>query len=750
MARRCSRAAACPTARIDHLLARARDGCAGDARPAAEVLIEDLEDGAALAAAVAGGLGLREGVPGEAAPPALRRCFAALARQGPLVLVVEDAHWGEAALLDLVDGLAAEPAPILLLCLGRPELEDARPGWGAGAVRLGALDQAQSACLLAGRHELSDPQRAAIAERARGNPLFMEQLAAHVAEHEDTQGMPPALQPLLAARLDLLGPSERQLLDAAAVEGERFHLGGVLAVVDDISAAGAERSLGRLVDRELLLPAAPDVAGEPAWRFRHALVHEIAYASLPRSARREGHERIAGWLATFEGCVPEADARIASHLERAVEAGAGLLDPGDRDSLATRAATRLAAAARVAHRRGDLLDEIAFLTRADALLAHDERARAHLLPDLAGALFEAGTLTRGAEVAAAALELGQRHALPGVCWRAAVELERLETFLHPERVDPDAALAVCSDAIDALRRLGDQLGLARAYYLTCELVWLKGHSERGYRAAEKVVDHARRAGSGFEIDTGVSYMAWALVVNEIPAGAAIDRCDRLERLVAGRFAALSVRGFRAILRAMTGDLEGSRAVLVDARRGLAELGLQQASVWMAVNAAYADMMAGDAAAAERALDDAERVAVEIGDRWFLSTILVDRAHAVLAGDRPDAAARAVARIEDVPAPNDAEWRIKRHAARGRLAALQGDAELGLAEARSAIALADTTEMLTFRADAHGDLADVAARADRPAEADAALATALALYARKENVASAARLRARLGALRPAP
>ena len=234
-----------------------------------------------------------------------------------------------------------------------------------------------------------------------------------------------------------------------------------------------------------------------------------------------------------------------------------------------------------------------------------------------------------------------------------------------------------------------------------------------------------------------------LVVNAVPVSEAIRRCTQLEREVAGRFAALSVRGFRAVLDAMAGRFELARGELARTRGGLAELGLKQASVWMAVFDALAETLAGDPAAAERALEDAERVAVEIGDRWFQSTILVDRAHAVLAQSRPGAAAEAVALIDDVPAPSDMEWRVKRHSARGKLAALDGAADRALREARQATALADATELFTFRADAHRDLAEVATRCDRPAEAHAATATALALYAAKENVAAAAQLRARV-------
>jgi hypothetical protein len=191
---------------------------------------------------------------------------------------------------------------------------------------------------------------------------------------------------------------------------------------------------------------------------------------------------------------------------------------------------------------------------------------------------------------------------------------------------------------------------------------------------------------------------------------------------------------------MAGRFALARSELATAREGIAELGFQQPCVWMAVFDAMAETLAGDAAAAERALEDAQRIAIDIGDRWFQTTIRVDRAHAILAQDRPEAAAEAVARIDDLPAPRDMEWRIKRHAARGKLAAVQGDPDRALREARAATALADATEMFTFRADAHRDLAEVAARCHRHEEARAAAATALAMYEAKESVAAAAQLR----------
>ena len=143
--------------------------------------------------------------------------------------------------------------------------------------------------------------------------------------------------------------------------------------------------------------------------------------------------------------------------------------------------------------------------------------------------------------------------------------------------------------------------------------------------------------------------------------------------------------------------------------------------------------------AGEALDDAGRVAGEIGDRLFLATIRVERAHVLLAQDRLAEAAEAVARIDEGLAPNDLEWRVKRLTARGRLAAREGRADEALAETRAAVALADSSDMFIYRADAWRDLAEVAQRVGEAGEAAAARATALRLYRTKGNVAAARQL-----------
>jgi DNA-binding SARP family transcriptional activator/tetratricopeptide (TPR) repeat protein len=702
------------------------------------------DDGRAAAATIAAALGRGGEASADAAPWAFRMLLGALAADRALVLAFEDAHWAEPALLDLIDQLAGGPlaAPVLLLCVGRPELLEARPAWTAATVlRPAPLDEEASRCLLSAR-PLSEPALARVVARARGNPLFLEQLAAHVRERTENSSLPPALHALLAARLDALDTAQRRLIEAGAMEGETFHVGGLEALVPALGPAERQAALDALSRRELVRPAFPFIAGQRALRFGHALVRDAAYEAMPLAARADAHERLAAWLVDLGDAVPDASARIGTQLERAHRAASELRAPAARlGALAHEAARRLTEAAEKVHRRGDLPSEIAFLERALALLAPGDPARAELLPAMGTALFEVSSLERAERVADEAAASG----IERVRLRGEVERARMAAYRHPESVDPAAGLAVAEEAAVALEALGDDIGVARARCLMCELAWMQGASERGLSEARTALRFARRDPAGtVDLDATVSVIAWALVVNRVPVAQARAECVELLALVAGRrFAELGVRGFVAVLDAMAGDFERARAQLLRSREGLQELGLRQASIWMAVFDAEVRLLAGDPASAADALDDAARVASEIGDRLFLATIRVERAHALLAQDRLAEAAEAVARIDEGVAPNDLEWRVKRFTARGRLAAREGRAQEALAEARAAVALADASDMFIYRADAWRDLAEVAERVGEAGEAAAARATALRLYRAKGNVAAARQL-ARFG------
>jgi class 3 adenylate cyclase len=262
----------------------------------------------------------------------IRSFIEAVARDQPTMLVFEDLHWGDEALLDLVELLAARlrDLPILVLVLARPELLDARPGWGGGllshtALPLRPLDANDATSLAA--HRLADAgaadgaQRAAdLAAVADGNPLFIEQLAAALAESGDpAASLPTTIRELIAARLDALPPSERAILLDAAVSGRVFWRGAIERMSEDPEALTA--ALAELERRELITRQTVSAfEGQQQYSFNHVLVRDVAYELLPRARRQERHREIALFLEEVSGEFGEAGAATARHWRDAGDA----------------------------------------------------------------------------------------------------------------------------------------------------------------------------------------------------------------------------------------------------------------------------------------------------------------------------------------------------------------------------------------------------------------------------------------------
>ncbi len=235
----------------------------------------------------------------------------------PLVVVFDDIHWGEEAFLDLVDHVAdlSRDAPILLLCMARPELLDRRPNWGGGKLNattvllepLAAGDAESLVASLLDGEAVDESLRARILDAAEGNPLFAEEMVALVRESPgDVVAVPPTIQALLAARLDQLDQSERNVLERGSVEGRTFHRGAVQA----LSPTDEQllTPLTALVRRELLRPDRPQFPGEDAFRFRHLLIRDAAYDALPKASRARA---------------PRALRRLDRRARRARRAGRG-------------------------------------------------------------------------------------------------------------------------------------------------------------------------------------------------------------------------------------------------------------------------------------------------------------------------------------------------------------------------------------------------------------------------------------------
>ena len=331
---------------------------------------------------------------GEETFRAIRSVYESIARVRPLVLVFDDVQWGEPFFLDLIEYLAdtSRGTSILLLAIARPELLDARPGWAGGKLRatsvlLGPLNEAEVAQLVA---NLLDGSAASpsverkIMEVAEGNPLFVEEFLAMLLEDglvrqagDEWVGMtdlatietPGSIKALLAARLDRLPTTELEVLELAAVVGKTFTRGAVEALADSDAKPDVARRLESVVRREIILAdrSSPEILN--AYRFRHILIRDAAYAGLAKRERAELHERLADFQEREAGDrLSEYEEVIGYHLEQATHyrRGLGRNDERTRD-LARRAAQLLGAAGVHAIQRGDALASNRLLERCQAM-----------------------------------------------------------------------------------------------------------------------------------------------------------------------------------------------------------------------------------------------------------------------------------------------------------------------------------------------------------------------------------------------
>jgi class 3 adenylate cyclase/tetratricopeptide (TPR) repeat protein len=260
---------------------------------------------------------------------AWRRFFEGLAEQRPLVLVFEDLHWADEGLLDFVDDLVewARGVPLTVLCTARPELLDRRPGWGGGKVNATTLglaplsdtETAQLVAELTGKALLPAETQTALLARAGGNPLYAEQYARMLAERGSVEQLPlpETVQGLIAARLDMLSPEEKALIQDAAVIGKAFWPATLGTTGRHNSVEDTLRSLERkeFVRRQ----RRSTVGGETEYAFRHLLVRDVAYGQIPRAGRAEKHRHAARWLESLSERTDDFAEMLAHHYLAALE-----------------------------------------------------------------------------------------------------------------------------------------------------------------------------------------------------------------------------------------------------------------------------------------------------------------------------------------------------------------------------------------------------------------------------------------------
>jgi tetratricopeptide (TPR) repeat protein len=444
---------------------------------------------------------------------AWRRFVEAMAGGHPLVLVVEDLHWADPAMLEFLEHLCAQAAgtSLLVVATTRPELFERHPGWGGGiagatTVTVAPLTEAETARLVAGllgQAVLPLEVQASLLERAGGNPLYAEEFARLLTDRgllvrsgrmvrlETTAAIPfpDSVQALIAARLDMLPAGGKALVQDAAVAGRVFWPGALAALAGTAEEA-VRAGLAELEAKELVRRVEPSsVEGQTEYAFSHALVRDVAYAQIPRAGRARRHRAVAGWLEGLAGeRVGDLAEVIAHHYAEAL-ALVGVAGGTDAElaELAEPARRALVLAGDRALTL-DLARAQAFYGQALELFPAGHPERLELLLRLGRVVFQQGRMAESRQAYEEALAgfaaAGDRVGQGGT-------LNRLSTVLWNQG-ETARAREVLTRAIELLEPAGPGPALGDAYAHLAFDRLMAGEAELGRAWAERALELARR------------------------------------------------------------------------------------------------------------------------------------------------------------------------------------------------------------------------------------------------------------------
>ncbi|TMK80382.1 MAG: tetratricopeptide repeat protein [Actinobacteria bacterium] len=715
----------------------------------------DEEEAQLVAERVAGAIGVTlTAAGGEETFWAVRKLFEAHARERPLVIVFDDVQWAEPTFLDLVEHIAdwSRDAPILLVCMGRAELLDLRPAWGGGKLNAATIllePLAEDECgilieNLLGRTELGEDVRGKIAEAAEGNPLFVEEMLEMliddgVLRREDgswiaagdlsTLSVPPSIQALLSARLDRLEPDERDLIRLAAVEGKVFHRNALAQLVGEEERPRIPERLMALVRKELIRPETAEIGGDDAFRFRHQLIRDAAYDSLPKEARAQAHERFADWLEQATSDRAEYEEIIGYHLEQAYRYRTELA-PADAEAreVAERAAQRLGTAGTGALIRGDRPGAINLLRRATDLLPEQDERRTTLLIDLGEALVENGDIGQAEKVFGEAIGTASANGQRALELRATVEHRKARVLVDPAAFE--AFRQTVEEAIPELEQLGDEAALAKGWAMVANVNLMLLEIGKMDDALERSIEHARRAGYRSQEIESTMWLLRTSWFGPRPVDEGIRLCKEVlaqPGIEPGlNSVALQVLG---CLHGMQGDFDRGRELIHRAREMQVELGMMVAAGASCMVGVELELYANNPAAAEEEARWGYGVLEAMGERSFLSTVAGHLAEALYGQGRYDEAEEAARTANELGAPEDIETHRLWKAVQAKVLARRGDFEEAERLGREAVALVDRTDAYS-RAKVRLDLAEVLSLAGRADDAARVVREAISIYEEK--------------------
>jgi class 3 adenylate cyclase/tetratricopeptide (TPR) repeat protein len=443
----------------------------------------------------------------EEAFAAWRRFLEAVAEQSPLVVVLEDLHWADRALLAFVRHLAewAADVPLVVVATTRPELFERAPDWGGGLrnattvslARLSDSDTARLVAHLLDQAVLPASTQAALLERAEGNPLYAEEVCRMLADQGGLErhgrtlrlatateiAFPDSIQALISARLDTLAPTRKALLHDAAVVGRVFW-SGALAAMGGRDPASVRDSLHELARRELVRPARrSSVEGEAEYAFWHALIRDVAYGQLPRAARASKHAAAAAWIEQVGGERVADHAEVLAHHYTTALGLAQVAGATDQPTQLQEPAYRFLVLAgdRVMNLDPDRAH--AYYQRALELAASNDPERAAVLAKAAAAAFHSDQLAQADEFYEQAIAA---HRTRGDLLAAGSAMERRAKVLW-DRGEMARSREMLASAIQLLERRPPGAELARAYGSMAAQVSLSGLPAAALEWAAKAI-----------------------------------------------------------------------------------------------------------------------------------------------------------------------------------------------------------------------------------------------------------------------
>jgi tetratricopeptide (TPR) repeat protein len=684
--------------------------------------------------------------------------------------VFDDIHWAEPNFLELIEHLAdwTRDAPLLLLCVARPELLELRQDWGGGKMNASTIlleplagdEVSHLVDNLLGRADIPAIARARILEAAEGNPLFVEEMLGMLIDDgllrfedgawqavEDLAHVtvPPTIQLLLPARLDRLDAQERAVIERGSVEGKVFHEGAVTTLTPETLRPQVRTRLLALARKELIRPDRAEFVGQDAFRFRHLLIRDAAYQAMPKEQRADLHERFAAWLELAAGeRLAEYEEILGYHLERAYRyrAELGPPDQATRD-LGGSAAIRLISSAERARERGDFAVAEKLLHGAAEISEGSTRARSLFV--LTQIRFEKNDFPASAETARQAIAAAESTGDPALAQRAALLLDESLGQIEPTHTLGQTR-AAGEEALRRLQELLDDPGIVQATITLSRMAFYHGECARSLEITGELLDRA----SGFPF-TARRMIALIRSVSGYFGPAPVEEALRIyEQALAmvpdSIIAQVFLGEIHAALLAMQGREEEFRVEQDRVDRLMDEIELPEALTNTYQGRGDAERFLGHPDRAEQQF----RAGVEqwdaLGETGFNSTMTALLASVLCDLGRFEEAEANAAKSRELTAEDDfasqAAWRM----AQARVLSHRGEHDEALALADEAVAINATTDYLTWQAESDEVRGMVLAAAGRTDEAIAAHGVALERFERKGAVPAAARTRTRIAAL----